>query len=67
MPTLKVGTSNPTVKLMVTSLDQTNTVLRPVNPPDDVPEADHIFTAVTWITEDKLSVIWVNRVQNESR
>ena len=27
----------------------------------------YIYTAITWINEDNLSVIWMNRVQNHSK
>lgn len=61
----KVGTTNPTVKLFVNNLNQNNL---PVIPPREVLDYDeHIVTAATWISEDELSVIWSNRVQNESR
>ena len=60
----KVGTANPTIQLMVRNLDEDES--KPVLPPSDVPD-EHIYTAVTWITQDELSVIWTNRVQNESR
>ena len=61
----KVGTKNPTVQLRVRNLDEN--LSKPVSPPVEVLEFDeHIYTAVTWITENELSVIWVNRVQNES-
>ena len=26
----------------------------------------YIYTAITWINEDTVSVIWMNRVQNQS-
>ena len=61
----KVGTENPTIQLKVWNLFENKA--KPVIPPTEVLEfAEHIYTAVTWITEDTLSVIWVNRVQNES-
>ena len=51
---------------LISSIEATEINLKPVIPPEDVPK-DHIYTAVTWISDDKLSVIWTNRVQNESR
>ena len=61
----KVGTENPTIQLKVWNLFENKA--KPVTPPAEVLEfAEHIYTAVTWISEDTLSVIWVNRVQNES-
>ena len=61
----KVGTENPTIRMTVTNL--INYVSKPVIPPKEVLEFDeHIYTAATWITEDELSIIWVNRVQNKS-
>ena len=65
----KVGTPNPTVNLFVVNLEANaeNMILEPVVPPEEMSSREHIFTAVTWISNDKLSVIWTNRVQNESR
>ena len=61
----KVGTENPTIHLKVWNLFEN--LSKPVIPPPEVLEFDeHIYTAVTWISENTLSVIWVNRVQNES-
>ena len=62
----KVGTPNPTSQLFVANLEASEIELQPVIPPEDVPN-NHIYTAITWISNDKLSVIWTNRVQNESR
>jgi len=64
----KVGTPNPTINLFVVNLEANaeNMVLEPVIPPEEMSTREHIFTAVTWISNDKLSVIWTNRVQNES-
>ena len=61
----KVGTENPTIQLKVWNLFENKA--KAVTPPAEVLEfAEHIYTAVTWISEETLSVIWVNRVQNES-
>ena len=61
----KVGTANPTVSLWVSDLKAPNQVV-PVTPPRDVAEG-HLYTAAKWVSEDVLSIIWTNRVQNESR
>ena len=61
----KVGTANPTVSLWVSDLKAPNQVV-PVTPPGDVAEG-HLYTAAKWVSEDVLSIIWTNRVQNESR
>ena len=62
----KVGTANPKIDLMVSDLLSGEVLLKPVIPPSDVPD-EHIYTAATWVSETELSVIWANRVQNESR
>ena len=62
----KVGTANPKINLMVSDLSKEEVVLKPVVPPSEVAE-EHIYTAATWVSETELSVIWANRVQNESR
>ena len=61
---VKVGTANPTVSLWVSDLTAGNQL--PVVPPKEVSEG-HIYTAAKWVSSEELSVIWTNRVQNESR
>ena len=63
----KVGTPNPKIKMFVVNLDNEQMELESVIPPNDLPNDDYIYTAVTWISDEELSVIWTNRVQNESR
>ena len=63
----KVGTPNPKIKMFVVNLDNEQMELESVLPPNDLPNDDYIYTAVTWISDEELSVIWTNRVQNESR
>ena len=63
----KVGTPNPKIKMFVVNLDNEQMELESVIPPNDLPNDDFIYTAVTWISDEELSVIWTNRVQNESR
>merc|ERR1711963_264760 len=62
----KVGTPNPKIKMFVVNLDNEQMELESVIPPNDLPNDDYIYTAVTWISDEELSVIWTNRVQNES-
>uniref|UniRef100_A0A0K2UIH4 Venom dipeptidyl peptidase 4 n=2 Tax=Lepeophtheirus salmonis TaxID=72036 RepID=A0A0K2UIH4_LEPSM len=61
----KAGTKNPIVTLKVYDILKSKTLL--VNPPPEVEAyGDYIFTATTWITDDKLSIIWMNRQQTKS-
>ncbi|XP_071212130.1 inactive dipeptidyl peptidase 10-like [Salvelinus alpinus] len=64
-PYPKVGQVNPTVKLYVVTLDggSQTTELRP---PNSFEKSDYYITMVTWVTEEKIGVRWLNRAQNTS-
>uniref|UniRef100_A0A8C6KWL9 Inactive dipeptidyl peptidase 10-like n=1 Tax=Nothobranchius furzeri TaxID=105023 RepID=A0A8C6KWL9_NOTFU len=64
-PYPKMGQMNPSVSLHVVSLDGSSLVTE-LRPPDSFVESEFYITMVTWATHEKLSVRWVNRVQNTS-
>lgn len=64
---LQPGRANPVVDLWVVDLNKLitgapNTVTR-LPPPTSLAPIDHYFTAVSWSTPEKISVIWMNRHQ----
>ncbi|KAJ8012418.1 hypothetical protein DPEC_G00042550 [Dallia pectoralis] len=64
-PYPKVGQVNPTVKLYAITLDggfQTTEL----EPPNSFEKSDFYITMIKWVTEDKITVRWLNRAQNTS-
>jgi len=61
----KTGTTNPSIKINVfDDLTSESPSELNVEAPEDL--EGYIYTAITWINEDTVSVIWMNRVQNQS-
>ncbi|XP_042350543.1 inactive dipeptidyl peptidase 10-like [Plectropomus leopardus] len=64
-PYPKMGQINPTVRLYVVTLDGSSLTTE-MRPPDSLEKSEYYITMVKWVTEDRLSVRWVNRAQNMS-
>lgn len=63
----KPGTPNPTVGLSVVDLEEAingNLNRIELQPPQDLLQGEPILSAVTWATENNVSAVWMNRVQN---
>uniref|UniRef100_A0AAY4EUM7 Uncharacterized protein n=1 Tax=Denticeps clupeoides TaxID=299321 RepID=A0AAY4EUM7_9TELE len=60
-PYPKAGQFNPSVKLFVVTLDDSNQ-LKELLPPDN----DYYITMVKWLTDQKLAVHWFSRAQDTS-
>lgn len=61
----KTGTTNPTLQLKVANLNDMQS--KNVTPPTEVTDfGEFLYSAAGWITEERLSVIWMNRVQDKS-
>ncbi|KAK4880204.1 hypothetical protein RN001_008350 [Aquatica leii] len=60
----KPGTDNPTVSLHVAHLDANADLDLP--PPPNVENQEPILSAVAWATNDVVSAVWMNRIQNEA-
>ncbi|XP_037552682.1 dipeptidyl peptidase 4 [Nematolebias whitei] len=63
IPYPKAGTPNPVVKLFVVDTDNT-TKITEVVVPALFSSVDHYLASVTWVTDDRLAVQWLKRVQN---
>ncbi|KAM7375219.1 hypothetical protein PAMA_014349 [Pampus argenteus] len=63
IPYPKPGTPNPIVKLFVVDADNTTDV-REVVVPVTFREIEHYLSTVTWVTDDRLAVQWLKRLQN---
>ncbi|XP_029385720.1 inactive dipeptidyl peptidase 10-like [Echeneis naucrates] len=64
-PYPKMGHINPTVSLYVVTLDGSSLTTE-LRPPDSFEKSEYYITMVKWVTEERLSVRWVNRAQNMS-
>ncbi|XP_028819441.1 inactive dipeptidyl peptidase 10 isoform X2 [Denticeps clupeoides] len=64
-PYPKAGQFNPSVKLFVVTLDDSNQ-LKELLPPDKFDKSDYYITMVKWLTDQKLAVHWFSRAQDTS-
>ncbi|XP_042282856.1 inactive dipeptidyl peptidase 10-like isoform X1 [Thunnus maccoyii] len=64
-PYPKMGQINPTVRLYVVNLDGSSQTTE-LRPPDSFEKSEYYITMVKWVTQEKLTVRWVNRAQNMS-
>ncbi|XP_041822030.1 dipeptidyl peptidase 4 isoform X2 [Chelmon rostratus] len=62
IPYPKPGTPNPTVKLFVVDTDNT-TLITEVVVPDSFSSSEHYLATVTWVTDNRIAVQWLKRVQ----
>ncbi|KAF5298439.1 hypothetical protein FQR65_LT01218 [Abscondita terminalis] len=60
----KPGTNNPVVSLHVADLEANADLDLP--PPPNIENQEPVLASVTWATNEVLSVVWMNRVQNEA-
>ncbi|XP_029305666.1 dipeptidyl peptidase 4-like [Cottoperca gobio] len=63
IPYPKPGTPNPTVKLFVVDTDNT-TIITEVVVPALFSSSEHYLATVTWVTDERVAVQWLKRVQN---
>lgn len=63
IPYPKPGAPNPTVKLFVVDTDNTSKIAEVVVP-EAFREIEHYLATVTWVTDKRLAVQWLKRLQN---
>ncbi|XP_054479910.1 dipeptidyl peptidase 4-like isoform X1 [Anoplopoma fimbria] len=63
IPYPKPGTPNPTVKLFVVDTENT-TKITEVVVPETFGSSEHYLATVTWVTDERIAVQWLKRVQN---
>ncbi|XP_055358999.1 dipeptidyl peptidase 4-like [Betta splendens] len=63
IPYPKPGTPNPVVRLFVVDTDNSTSVSE-VLVPDSFSYSEHYLASVTWATDARLAVQWLNRTQN---
>ncbi|KAM6958225.1 dipeptidyl peptidase 4-like [Tautogolabrus adspersus] len=63
IPYPKPGTPNPIVKLFVVDTDNT-TIITELVVPALFSSSDHYLATVNWVTDERIAVQWLKRVQN---
>uniref|UniRef100_A0A663EX28 Dipeptidyl peptidase 4 n=1 Tax=Aquila chrysaetos chrysaetos TaxID=223781 RepID=A0A663EX28_AQUCH len=67
IPYPKAGAKNPTVQLFIV-----DTKLLPhfrsaeISPPAEIKSGDHYLSVVTWVTDERICLQWLRRIQNFS-
>ncbi|XP_070587749.1 prolyl endopeptidase FAP-like isoform X3 [Erythrolamprus reginae] len=67
LPYPKAGTKNPTVRVLI--IDTTNHSdfgPKEILAPPVIAPSDHYVTWITWVTDDRICVQWLKRIQNFS-
>ncbi|TSK92868.1 Inactive dipeptidyl peptidase 10 [Bagarius yarrelli] len=64
-PYPKFGQVNPTVKLHVVTLNDSSPTIE-LLPPSSLEKSAYYISMVRWVTEEHLTVRWLNRAQNTS-
>ncbi|XP_017324691.1 inactive dipeptidyl peptidase 10 [Ictalurus punctatus] len=64
-PYPKVGQVNPTVKLNVVTLNGSSPTIE-LLPPSSLEKSEYYISMVRWVTEEHVTVRWLNRAQNTS-
>ncbi|XP_008176683.1 dipeptidyl peptidase 4 [Chrysemys picta bellii] len=67
LPYPKAGAANPTVKLFVVNTQAPLTVnSSEIIAPASIISGDHYLSAVTWVTDERICLQWLRRIQNFS-
>ncbi|KAE8299536.1 Inactive dipeptidyl peptidase 10 Dipeptidyl peptidase IV-related protein 3 [Larimichthys crocea] len=64
-PYPKMGQINPTARLYVVTVDGSSLTTE-LRPPDSFEKSEYYVTMVKWVTQEMLSIRWMNRAQNMS-
>nr|XP_025036346.1 dipeptidyl peptidase 4 isoform X2 [Pelodiscus sinensis] len=67
LPYPKAGATNPTVKLFVVNTQSPSTVnTSEIIAPASIISGDHYLSVVTWVTDERICLQWLRRIQNFS-
>ncbi|KAF1609368.1 UNVERIFIED_CONTAM: Dipeptidyl peptidase 4, partial [Eudyptes robustus] len=67
IPYPKAGAKNPTVQFFIVDTKSLSAV-RPaeISPPAEIKSGDHYLSVVTWVTDERICLQWLRRIQNFS-
>ncbi|XP_009082796.1 PREDICTED: dipeptidyl peptidase 4, partial [Acanthisitta chloris] len=67
IPYPKAGATNPTVKFfIVDTRSLPDFKLLEISPPEEIKSVNHYLSAVTWVTDQRICLQWLRRIQNFS-
>ncbi|NXP82073.1 DPP4 peptidase, partial [Ramphastos sulfuratus] len=67
IPYPKAGATNPTVRLFIVDTRLTrNFSSTEIFPPEEIISRDHYLSVVTWVTDERICLQWLRRIQNFS-
>ncbi|XP_061231616.1 dipeptidyl peptidase 4 [Neopsephotus bourkii] len=67
IPYPKAGAKNPTVKLFIVDTRSLPAFyLAEISPPAEIESGDHYLSVVTWVTDERICLQWLRRIQNFS-
>ncbi|XP_040213797.1 dipeptidyl peptidase 4-like isoform X2 [Rana temporaria] len=67
IPYPKSGAKNPTVRLVSVNTESlTSLVFKEILAPPEIRSGDHYICGMNWVTDDRLAVQWMKRIQNVS-
>ncbi|OXB77060.1 UNVERIFIED_CONTAM: hypothetical protein H355_007707, partial [Colinus virginianus] len=67
IPYPKAGAKNPTVQFFIVDIQMLpnfNTI--EISPPAEIKSGDHYLSVVTWVTDERICLQWLRRIQNFS-
>ncbi|NXN69773.1 DPP4 peptidase, partial [Himantopus himantopus] len=67
IPYPKAGATNPTVQFFIVDT-RLSSYFRSaeISPPAEIQSGDHYLSVVTWVTDERISLQWLRRIQNFS-
>ncbi|XP_077176019.1 dipeptidyl peptidase 4 [Paroedura picta] len=67
IPYPKAGATNPTIRLFVVNIESLPTISSfEISPPVSIASEDHYLSVVTWVSDERLCLQWLKRIQNYS-
>ncbi|XP_072274347.1 dipeptidyl peptidase 4-like isoform X2 [Pyxicephalus adspersus] len=67
IPYPKAGAKNPTVRLFSVNTESLqNITIKEILAPADIKSGDHYLNGMNWVTDERLAVQWLRRIQNVS-
>ncbi|NXA20048.1 DPP4 peptidase, partial [Ibidorhyncha struthersii] len=67
IPYPKAGATNPTVQFFIVDTRLSSDFRSAeISPPAEIKSGDHYLSVVTWVTDERISLQWLRRIQNFS-
>uniref|UniRef100_A0A8B9W0A1 Dipeptidyl peptidase 4 n=1 Tax=Anas zonorhyncha TaxID=75864 RepID=A0A8B9W0A1_9AVES len=66
IPYPKAGAKNPTVQFFIVNTLVPSFDSVEISPPEEIRSGDHYLSVVTWVTDERICLQWLRRIQNFS-